>query len=44
MENIVFSGSKAGCARVEVVGEPTPELLRAIETNPDIFHVSASKV
>ncbi len=44
MENIVFSGSQAGCARVEVVGEPTQEILRAIESNADVFHVSASKV
>ena len=44
MENIVFSGSHAACARVEVVGEPTPEILRAIEGSPDVFHVSASKV
>ncbi len=44
MENIVFSGSHAACARVEVVGEPTPAILRAIEESPDVFHVSASTV
>lgn len=44
MENIVFSGSHAACARVEVVGEPSAEVLAAIGKSPDVFHVSASTV
>lgn len=42
MENIVFSGGHAALARVEVVGEPTPEVLAAIGQSPDVFHVGAS--
>ena len=42
MENIVFSGGHAALARVEVVGEPTAEVLLAIGKSPDVFHVGAS--
>ena len=44
MENIVFSGGQAALARVEVVGEPTAEVLAAIGASPDIFHVGASAI
>jgi D-3-phosphoglycerate dehydrogenase len=44
MENIVFSGGHAALARVEVVGEPTPEVLAAIGASPDVFHVGASAI
>lgn len=44
MENIVFSGGHAACARVEVVGEPTPAVLAAIAESPDVFHVGASTI
>lgn len=44
MENIVFSGGQAACARVEVVGEPSAEVLAAIGASADVFHVSASRI
>lgn len=44
MENIVFSGGQAALARVEVVGEPTAEVLAAIGKSPDVFHVGASAI
>jgi D-3-phosphoglycerate dehydrogenase len=44
MENIVFSGGQAALARVEVVGEPTAEVLAAIGESPDVFHVGASAI
>ncbi|MDQ3036434.1 MAG: NAD(P)-binding domain-containing protein [Myxococcota bacterium] len=44
MENIVFSGGHAACVRVEVVGEPSPDVLRAIGESPDVFHVGASSI
>jgi D-3-phosphoglycerate dehydrogenase len=42
MENIVFSGGRAACARIEVVGEPSAEVLAAIRSSPDVFHVGLS--
>lgn len=44
MENIVFSGGHAACVRVEVVGEPSAEVLRAIGESADVFHVGASTI
>jgi D-3-phosphoglycerate dehydrogenase len=44
MQNIVFSGAEAACARIEVVGEPAPETLRAIASRAEVFAVSASPI
>jgi D-3-phosphoglycerate dehydrogenase len=44
MENIVFSGGHAACARVEIVGEPTAAVLAAIADSPDVFHVGTSTI
>jgi D-3-phosphoglycerate dehydrogenase len=44
MENIVFSGSLAACARIEVVGEPSPQILQSIAASPDVFHVGTSTI
>ncbi len=44
MTNTVFLGGAAAVARIEVVGAPTPELLRAIASSPDVFAVSAKAV
>lgn len=44
MENIVFSGGHAACARVEVVGEPTAAVLATIAGSPDVFHVGTSAI
>jgi D-3-phosphoglycerate dehydrogenase len=43
MQNVVFTGSDAAaCARIEVVGEPSAELLASIATHKDIFSATAS--
>lgn len=42
MQNIVFSGGQAACARIEIVGEPGPSVLAAIAESPDVFHVGSS--
>ncbi len=44
MENIVFSGGHAACARVEIVGEPTAAVLATIAGSEDVFHVSTSSL
>ena len=44
MENVVFSGGHAALARVEVVGEPSPDVLAAIGRSDDVFHVAASTI
>ncbi|AKF04943.1 NAD(P)-dependent oxidoreductase [Sandaracinus amylolyticus] len=44
MENVVFSGGRAALARVEVVGEPSAEVLAAIGASADVFHVGASTI
>ncbi|UJR82433.1 NAD(P)-dependent oxidoreductase [Sandaracinus amylolyticus] len=44
MENVVFSGGRAALARVEVVGEPSAEVLAAIGESADVFHVGASTI
>lgn len=42
MENIVFSGNAAACARIEVVGEPDGAVLAKIAESPDVFAATAS--
>ena len=44
MQNIVFSGAQAAAARIEVVGEPTPETLRVIASRDDVFAVGAAPI
>ena len=40
MENIIFSGATAACARIQVDGWPGAELLGQIESQPHIFAAS----
>lgn len=42
MENIVFSGGDAACARIELVGAPTEETLAIIDADPAVFSAAAS--
>jgi D-3-phosphoglycerate dehydrogenase len=42
MQNIVFSGNAAACARIEVCGEPEPDVLTRIAESPDVFAVTVS--
>lgn len=44
MENIVFSGGQSALVRIEIVGEPRPEVLSAIAANADVFHVGSSAI
>jgi D-3-phosphoglycerate dehydrogenase len=40
MQNIVFSGGQAACARIGIVGVLGDEGLTRLESDPDIFSVS----
>lgn len=42
MQNIVFSGAEAACARIEVVGAPPPDTLLRIEKDPSVFAVTVA--
>ncbi len=42
MQNIVFSGGEAACARIAIVGEPSAETLAEIVSHDMIFAASAS--
>jgi D-3-phosphoglycerate dehydrogenase len=44
MENIVFSGGEAACARIEIAGAPSAETLATINADPAIFSASASRI
>lgn len=44
MQNIVFSGGKAACARISIVGELTEETLHKLSAAAHIFAVSQVKV
>jgi D-3-phosphoglycerate dehydrogenase len=40
MENIIFQGAEAACARIQITGAPTPEQLGALASSADIYAVS----
>jgi D-3-phosphoglycerate dehydrogenase / 2-oxoglutarate reductase len=42
MQNIVFSGSSAACARIAIVGAPHPDVLGRVAAHDDIFSVTAN--
>lgn len=44
MENIVFSGGRAACARIEIVGEPTADVVQRVGASPHIFAASVSRI
>lgn len=44
MQNIVFSGNAAACARIEVCGEPGPDVLARIAESPDVFAATVSPI
>jgi len=37
MENIIFAGSKAACARIQLSAAPTPSTLQSIEESPHVL-------
>jgi D-3-phosphoglycerate dehydrogenase len=40
MQNIVFSGGEAACARIGMVGALAPDALARLEAEPNLFSVS----
>ena len=44
MQNIVFSGNAAACARIDVVGEVSQEVLARIAESPDVFAATVSPI
>ncbi len=44
MQNIVFSGGEAACARIEIVGAPSAETLAKINGDPAVFDASATPI
>ena len=40
MENILFSGGKAACAKIHLVGRPSESVISTLEADVDIFAVS----
>ncbi|MEC8380508.1 MAG: NAD(P)-dependent oxidoreductase [Myxococcota bacterium] len=40
MENIIFKGGRAACAQIQIVGKPSEEMLKKINSSDDIFSVS----
>ena len=42
MDNIIFQGGKAACARIFLVGTPSSELLNSLQENGDVFACSVS--
>ena len=44
MQNIVFSGNAAACARIDVVGDVSQEVLARIAESPDVFAATVSPI
>lgn len=40
MENLIFAGAKAACARIRFNGHPRDEVVKRIEDHPDVLAVS----
>ena len=40
MENLIFEGAKAACARIRFDGQPQADVVRRIEDHPDVLAVS----
>ena len=44
MENIIFSGSKAACARIQIVGRPDDAVIQDLRSNENIFSVAIKQI
>ena len=44
MENIIFSGSKAACARIQIIGRPKDTVLQQLRHHSDIYSVSIKQL
>ncbi len=42
MQNIVFSGGEAACARIEIAGEPNAETLAKLNADPAVFDAAVT--
>jgi D-3-phosphoglycerate dehydrogenase len=42
MQNILFLGAEAACARIAIMGEPNADVIDRIQAHPSIFAASAS--
>jgi D-3-phosphoglycerate dehydrogenase len=40
MENLIFEGAKAACARIRFSGRPRDDVIDRIEDHPDVLAVS----
>ncbi len=44
MENVIYEGAEAACARIQLDQEPNPEHLKAISANDCVLSVSLTKI
>jgi D-3-phosphoglycerate dehydrogenase len=44
MENIIFAGGEAACARIQISGAPSAELLAKMAAHPDVYSASAVRL
>ena len=44
MENIIFQGGTAACARIQIVGQPSTSLLQTINQLPHVYASSVSRL
>ena len=44
MDNTLFAGGHAACARIQIEGEPTPEILNSIVSHEAVLAVDVSKM
>lgn len=44
MQNIVFSGGEAACARIAIAGAPSAEVLAKINGDPSVFDASSTPI
>jgi hypothetical protein len=44
MQNTIFDGGRAACARIHVVGAPTPEICALVAQDEAVFSVTVTAV
>jgi hypothetical protein len=44
MDNILFAGGEAACARIQIEGEPTAALLNQMRAAPAILALSVTRL
>jgi D-3-phosphoglycerate dehydrogenase / 2-oxoglutarate reductase len=43
MQNVVFDGAAAACARIAVAPEPNADIVRKISNDPDVFALTIAR-